>query len=381
MADRNEYDPDGNQNGNPYNPPQPPAAPAPSTPQKQWNTTNDWQDVYNPPSPGDQYWNSWIQANPTYRGQGYSGPSHSPREVEDMWFNFLNQNGYSQGQSSRGNGFLAGGAAYRGNLDPLVQKFNESTGMNARSAGEDKIDFGSGARDVITGNENDWWISQPGSYGSADYHGPSAPTGGGGAATGGQVSSAPAQSGGGNGNGSENLSSQTKINQGISKELYDMLMARAKQGTRIDRNDPNIRQQVDPYTAQVERQRRNYLADAAESLGPLANIRGEARVSSERAGQASGLFEGQIIGRELQSRRDEITHALDSLRGQLSAEQQTELQKELGYLEDATRRYGINSDANTAAGQLGLGRDKLNLDYSDLDWRMDPRNPNNLPRD
>ena len=175
--------------------------------------------------------------------------------------------------------------------------------------------------------------------------------------------------------------------EGVSGELYDMLMKRAKQGTVIDRNDPNLRQQIDPYTAQVERQRRDYLADTAERAGPNANMQGEARVSGERAGQASGLFEATLIGKELTSRRDEIKHALDSLRGQLSQEQQLALQKELAGLEDATRRYGIDADAKTAAGQLGLGygnlglgQDQLGLDYNKYNWATDPRNPVNLPR-
>jgi hypothetical protein len=165
---------------------------------------------------------------------------------------------------------------------------------------------------------------------------------------------------------------------GVSAELYNMLLARAKQGTAIDRNDPNIRQQVDPYAAAQERARRNYLADAAESLGPGANLRGEQRVAMERAGQATGLFESQLMGRELQNRRDEITHALDSLGNRLSEDQRLALQKELGYLNDATQRYGIDSNERQNNAQVGLGRDRLGLDYSELDWRMDPRNPNNM---
>lgn len=153
-------------------------------------------------------------------------------------------------------------------------------------------------------------------------------------------------------------------------ELYNMLMARAKQGTTIDANDPNIRQQVDPYAAAQERSRRNYLADAAESLGPLANLRGEQRVSMERAGQATGQFQGQLIGRELESRRGEIQHALDSMGNMLTEEQRLALQKELGYLNDSTQRYGIDKNYDINNKHVGLG-------YDELDWRRDPRNPSN----
>lgn len=173
--------------------------------------------------------------------------------------------------------------------------------------------------------------------------------------------------------------SSSSSRSGVSGELYDMLMSRAKQGTQIDRNDPNIRQQVDPYTAQVERQRRDYLADVAERGGPLANINSERRLSAERAGQASGLFEAQLIGRELDSRRQEIMHALDSLGGRLSEDQRIALQRELGHLNDATQRYGIDKGAETAWGQIGLGRDQLGLGYQEFDWLRDPSNPRNIP--
>lgn len=167
------------------------------------------------------------------------------------------------------------------------------------------------------------------------------------------------------------------IPPGISTELYNMLLSRAKQGTTIDRNDPNIRQQVDPMTAQMERARRNYLADAAEGLGPGVNLRGEERLAMERAGQQSGLLESQVIGRELENRRAEIQHALDSLGNRLTEDQRLALQRELGYLNDATQKYGIDRGAETAWGQIGLGRDRLGLDYSEFDWRRDPRNPAN----
>ena len=165
---------------------------------------------------------------------------------------------------------------------------------------------------------------------------------------------------------------------GVSAELYNMLLSRAKQGTTIDKNDPNIRQQVDPYAAAQERARRNYLADAAESLGPNANLRGEQRLAMERAGQATGLFESQLIGRELENRRAEIQHALDSLGNRLTEDQRLALQKELGYLNDATQRYGIDKNSSLGWGQLAQGDKRLGLEYDELDWRRDPRNPANM---
>lgn len=149
---------------------------------------------------------------------------------------------------------------------------------------------------------------------------------------------------------------------GASNELYKLLMDRAKQGTKIDPNDPNIRQQVDPYAAAQERERRNYLADMAERSGPGANLRGESRLASERAGQATGMFQSQLIGRELQSRRDEIQNALSMWSDRLTEDQRQALQRELGYLNDATQRYGIDQQTGLGWGQIDLGRGQLGRD-------------------
>jgi hypothetical protein len=84
-------------------------------------------------------------------------------------------------------------------------------------------------------------------------------------------------------------------------------------------------------------------------------LQGEARLASERTGQASGLFESQLVGREIEARRQEIQSALSGVQGLLTAEQQMALQRELGYLDDATRRMGISTAASTAASGQNLG--------------------------
>lgn len=269
------------------------------------------------------------------------------------------------------------------------------------------------------------WVAKHGTASGAPPTSPSGPAG---------PAGPPPNSSGGAPNtrdGNGNISASGPYG-GVKDALYQMLLNRANQGTMIDQNDPNIRQQVDPYKAQVERQRSKYLADTAESSGPLANMQGEKRLTAAQAGQATGQFQSQLIGREIQSRRDEIQQALTQLGGQLTSDQQLALQKELGYLDDATRRYGLTNDYTLGQGQLALGqgrlgldtglgygnlalgqgrlgldttlglgnlalgqgrlgldttlglgnldinRNRLGLDYSDLDWRMDPRNPANL---
>lgn len=138
-------------------------------------------------------------------------------------------------------------------------------------------------------------------------------------------------------------------------DLINLLTNRSKQSLNIDAaNDPMIRQQADPYSAQVERQKRDYLADLAEQSGPLANLRGETRLANERAGQAKGLFESQLVGRELESRRAEIQDALHQWGSLLSGEQSLALQRELSYLNDATQRLGLGLQNDQFMRDLGL---------------------------
>jgi len=159
----------------------------------------------------------------------------------------------------------------------------------------------------------------------------------------------------------------TKYTPG-ENQLIDTLMQRMTQGTAIDRNDPNIQQQVDPYAAAQERARRNAVSDYAERAGALASgaQRGQERMMAERAGQATGMFEAELVGRELQNRRDEIRHALDSMGTLITEDQRRQLQKELANLDSQLKTMGIQSAENLGFSELGLkerlGTAGLNLD-------------------
>jgi hypothetical protein len=135
-------------------------------------------------------------------------------------------------------------------------------------------------------------------------------------------------------------------------ELFNVLQQRATQGLNVSRTDPAIRAQADAYSAQEERASRNYLADVAEKDGPFANMRGETRMASERMGQRVGAFEAELMGRELQARRDEIAQALQLSASLLSTEQQRELQRQMALLDNAI--------AQQQAGNASLG---LNQDW------------------
>lgn len=150
---------------------------------------------------------------------------------------------------------------------------------------------------------------------------------------------------------------------GISAQLYNMLMTRAQQGTELDKNDANIKQQVNPFAASQERSRRNYLAQVAERGGPLANINGEQRITAEKAGQNTSMFQSQLIGREIQSRRDEIQAALTQLGTQLNADQSRALQDELGHLNAALSQYGIDTSAGLQQQQINSGNDQFAANF------------------
>lgn len=158
--------------------------------------------------------------------------------------------------------------------------------------------------------------------------------------------------------------------------LYDQLMKRSTQSLNVDPNDPIVRGQTDAFSAQQERARRDFLGEQAESNGPYGTGAqlGQARMTAEKLGQNTAGFQAQLMGRELESRRQEISQALSQMGGMLTEDQRMALQRELGYLNDATQRYGINesaatsrygidSAANTAANRLGLDYGNSQADY------------------
>lgn len=150
----------------------------------------------------------------------------------------------------------------------------------------------------------------------------------------------------------------------MKQQLVDQLMKRAQQSLAVDSNDPTIQAQVTPFSAQQDRSARNHMADLAESAGPYANLQGEARLASERAGQATGAFSSGLVGQEIQARRTEIQQALTSMQGLLTSDQAMALQKELAYLDDATRRYGIDNQQQQATASLSNDWQKALLQNS-----------------
>lgn len=144
---------------------------------------------------------------------------------------------------------------------------------------------------------------------------------------------------------------QQQQNQARSDQLYGQLNDRATAALNVNPNDPVIAAQTGAYSADQERAKRNYLADLAESAGPLANLRGESRMASEKLGQNVAGFRAQLLGQELQQQRNQIAQALASEGQLLSADKQLELTQKLKLLDQAIAQQGIGLQ------QQGLSQD------------------------
>ena len=139
-----------------------------------------------------------------------------------------------------------------------------------------------------------------------------------------------------------------------SNSLWNTLLQRSAQGLNINPNDPIIANQVSAFGAQQERAGRNYLAELAESGGPNANLGGEQRLVSERAGQATGALQAQLVGNELMARRQEIQNALTQMGGMLSDEQRMALQLKLGLIDANLRQQQVTNQNTQFGADLGL---------------------------
>ncbi len=164
-------------------------------------------------------------------------------------------------------------------------------------------------------------------------------------------------------------------NQGTQDVVRNTYLQRATQPVNVDPNSAEIKAQVDPYAAAQERSRRQYESEAAERLSAQGKAGSgemdiERRLGAERAGQNTGMFEAQLIGRELQTKRDEIKEALSALSGLISQDQVAELQRQLAEVDRQIKMHGIDTGASTAGAEIGvkkeLGYGGLNIDLMRL---------------
>lgn len=166
---------------------------------------------------------------------------------------------------------------------------------------------------------------------------------------------------------------QNTTNQGTQDVVRNSYLQQAEQGTAVDTNDPNFRQQADAYAAAQERARRTAVSQTAEQYagsGATGAQTAEERLINEQSGQNQAGFEAQLVGHELQNRRSEIQNALTQLGGMISGDQARALQKQLADIDAQLKQAGL--DQSSALGQreldirqqLGLGG--LNVDLMRL---------------
>lgn len=139
-----------------------------------------------------------------------------------------------------------------------------------------------------------------------------------------------------------------------SDDLFHLLMGRAKQSETVDPNDPVIKAQTDAYSANNQRAQRSYLTDAAEKGGPNANLEGVSRSMAEQGAQATGGLQASLMNNELTARRQEIQNALQESGSLLTADQQLQLQRELGLIDSNIRQQGVTSGNDQFMARLGL---------------------------
>lgn len=164
------------------------------------------------------------------------------------------------------------------------------------------------------------------------------------------------------------------LNQGSQDVVRNTLLQRATQPVNVDpRTNPAIRQQSDAFAFAQERARRNQVADNAEAysargMGGSGAQRVEDRMANEAAMRNIGGFEAELVGKELQVQRDEIKHAIDSLRASGQADQAMALEREMRTIEQQLQRLGITTSADIAGQELALKRELglggLNIDAS-----------------
>ena len=156
---------------------------------------------------------------------------------------------------------------------------------------------------------------------------------------------------------------------GTGDRLIQLLMERAQQPTAASRTDPTVRAQADAYSANVDRAARNYVSDVAEREGPYGNIEGYRRMAAEKAGQASGAFEAELLGREQDARRQEQQFNTGQWAGLLSGDLGMGLTRELGYMGNAQRTADRNTSMDQFLRELALREFDTNNRW-DFNWML-----------
>lgn len=137
---------------------------------------------------------------------------------------------------------------------------------------------------------------------------------------------------------------QTAENKARADQVWATLSKLVDQSQNVGPDNPVVRAQTDAFRAEKEREKRNFISDTAERYGPLANIRGEERMASDRTGNAVASFQADAMVKELTAIRSQIMAALNGQQGFVSTDRQQYLNEQLAMIDQQLRSLGLSQD-------------------------------------
>lgn len=275
--------------------------------------------------------------------------------ADSNWLNWIDK---TYGTSkSRGGGFadLPGGVG----LEDVVKRFNNDTGWDAKfEAGPsgDRVNFGEGAKDVLT-SEGQLWYN----------YGPGGPPGGGGQP---QVNNtnqwqiaAPSQP-----------AQQQQSATGSAARTALLQLLKESSGKPDVQNDPILQAQMTAFRNETDRARQGRRAADAERLaytGGQGSAELDQRTAQgfEDAGRSNAAFGANLAGGELMARRELLMKAVAMGLGDENTEESMNMQRELAGIDAQLRRegydlqrHGMDQSNNQFNSQLGYNYSRDNAD-------------------
>lgn len=306
-----------------------------------YNTTPNWQDPMNPPSPGDPYWAEWLAANPSYTGSRtgtYTSVSAStdPTAAIDQLYAK-----YGINDGGRGSGFA----------DRAYWLEHPSEILNGRLA----ADLAGTGSDQPTGTPGTGPWQNSGKSGTGTP-GPNGLLTGSADATATPMAMPAAQD--------PNAAMRDQFRQAILSQLGTLQNDKSS----TDPNGPQLQPIISAYRTQSQRgleQTRNAIAEA-NYAGGTANSGGmqtQEQRALEGAGANEANFTGQQVSQAVQARQQQLQHLLDVGAGFLSQGDQLAIQRELAQLQNQYQYAALGQQNNQFNNRLGY-------DYTSLQAQL-----------
>jgi hypothetical protein len=286
------------------------------------------------------------------------------------WLGFIQHATGGQVASRGGSqgGFITGGGAALGKLQPFVDQYNATYGRKATVVGDDKIDFndGRGPIDVITSDGDFWYGGAAGTGGGAGGYGTgtAAPAG---ASTAAPAPAAAATStaapsasavqspnavtaAAGGGSTSASAGTAGSAPSDWQQQVRAILMQRlAAAGRPVDANSPEIAGAVTAARDEATRAtdtERTALAERLYAQGGLNSneLNQGIQQSSERNAQNIGGLRASLIMQEYGKRRQELDSLLQTATASGDAESARQVQMEMAALDATLKREGFGID-------------------------------------